>query len=344
MKKICVCGHFGGNRSFYDGQTVKTKNIYSELIKIYGRTNIYKIDTYNWKLNVCGLMIKCIKYTITCDDIIILPAHNGVKLFIPLFNCLCKLFHKKLHYVMIGGWLPKMIANNTFMKKQLRKVNYIYAETQKVIDEFADLNINNVCFMRNFKNLECTKAESNIGDTNPIKCCIFSRIEKQKGINDAVDVINRLNHNCTEKVHLDIYGKIAPEYEEELKEKIKDSINIEYKGVVDADKSVQTLENYNLLLFPTRYPTEGIPGTIIDAYFAGVPVISSRWESFGEVVIENETGIGYEMYNIDDFYKKLGELINDKKKINYMRNKCLIESQKYNPKNALKILLDNIGE
>ena len=36
MIKIGVCGHFGGNRNFLDGQTVKTKIITRELQKKYG--------------------------------------------------------------------------------------------------------------------------------------------------------------------------------------------------------------------------------------------------------------------------------------------------------------------
>ena len=38
---------------------------------------------------------------------------------------------------------------------------------------------------------------------------------------------------------------------------------------MDSEKTVKTLENYYLLLFPTKFRTEGIPGTIIDALSAG---------------------------------------------------------------------------
>ena len=36
-----------------------------------------------------------------------------------------------------------------------------------------------------------------------------------------------------------------------------------------------------------------IPGTVIDAYAAGVPVISAKWESFADLIRDGETGIGY---------------------------------------------------
>ena len=36
MHKITICGHFGGNEKFLDGQTIKTKNIYLALLEKYG--------------------------------------------------------------------------------------------------------------------------------------------------------------------------------------------------------------------------------------------------------------------------------------------------------------------
>ena len=65
------------------------------------------------------------------------------------------------------------------------------------------------------------------------------------------------------------------------------------------------LKNYFLLAFPTKFYTEGIPGTILDAYAAGVPVIASKWESFFDVIEEGKTGIGYEFDNQKELEKIL---------------------------------------
>ena len=46
MKKVGICGHYGGNNEFYDGQTVKTKMITEELKKVLGEENIECVDTY----------------------------------------------------------------------------------------------------------------------------------------------------------------------------------------------------------------------------------------------------------------------------------------------------------
>ena len=60
-------------------------------------------------------------------------------------------------------------------------------------------------------------------NSEPYKVCIFSRIMKEKGIEDAIDVVKSINEMYKRTVlDLDIYGSIDKEYEQEfqtLKEK-----------------------------------------------------------------------------------------------------------------------------
>ena len=342
MKNICLCGHFANNRELYDGQTVKTQSIYRALVKKYGDKSINVIDTYNWKKRPFKLFLECVKYSKKCDDIIILPARNGVKIFVPLFNMLKKVYKFKLHYVVIGGWIYSLIKDNHFMKKQMNKINYIYLENHKTIEQLQNIGINNVCQMNNFKNLQQSKYKYNQGST--FKCCIFSRIEEQKGVSDAIEIVNKIDNEGHHNVILDIYGKVADTYQEEFDRLVKGSSKVEYKGAVSPNSSVEIIEKYDLLLFPTLYFTEGIPGTIIDSYFAGVPVLASKWENFDEIVKEQETGFSFQFSNKEDFYNVFTNILNNRKELIRMRKKCLELSNEFTETNSLKILYKNIGE
>lgn len=102
--------------------------------------------------------------------------------------------------------------------------------------------------------------------------------------------------------HLDIYGQVEAGEEEwfaNLQRKFPDYIR--YGGLIAFDKSVDVLKSYFFLLFPTKCPGEGIPGTIIDAYAAGLPVVSSLYPNFAEIIEEGVTGLGYEFDNVDAF-------------------------------------------
>ena len=97
------------------------------------------------------------------------------------------------------------------------------------------------------------------------------------------------------------------------------------------------------MLFPTHYPTEGIPGTIIDAYAAGVPVISAKWQSFGDVVEDGVTGLGYEFDSEEALEKILTDVLCQKEVLDAMKPHCLAKSREYLPCNVLRILMSNMA-
>ena len=118
---------------------------------------------------------------------------------------------------------------------------------------------------------------------------------------------------------------------------------IRYKGAVPYDKSVDILKGYFALLFPTHFATEGIPGTIIDAYAAGVPVIASEWESFSDVVDNNITGIGYPFSDNNGLEKILLYIAEHPEIIIKMKSNCLIKAAEYLPDIAIRKILIKCG-
>ena len=89
------------------------------------------------------------------------------------------------------------------------------------------------------------------------------------------------------------------EYKEEFESLLNDYSFVKYEGSVNAEDAVLTLQKHDFLLFPTRYPDEGIPGTIIDAFAAGIPIISSKWLYFDEIFEDHKTALGYDFLNVD---------------------------------------------
>ena len=333
-----------GNNKFLDGQTVKTKNIYNELIKKYGEENISKIDTFNWKKHPITFIRKCRKGLKNTENLIILPAHNGVKVFVPLFNFWNKFYHKKIFYAVVGGWLPEMLKMKSWLTKEIGKLSKVFVETTKMKTELLKLGIKNVEIMLNFKNIQPIQKENlKYTYSNPLKLCTFSRVMKQKGIEDAINVVKKINEEANETVYaLDIYGQIDKNYAEEF-EKIKNTLPsyIKYVGCVDSEKTVKTLENYYLLLFPTKFRTEGIPGTIIDALSAGVPVVASKWENYVDILTEGENSFLFDMNDPDEL-KNILEQLKDINKVVSIKDKTLKSVEKFDPNNAIKVLYKSI--
>lgn len=345
MKKACVIGHFGFGENLLNGQTIKTKNVTQELEIHFGEEKILKIDTHGGVKLLPNIILKMIKAFRSCENIIIFPAHNGVRIFVHLCNVINIFFRRKVHYVVIGGWLPSFIRNRGILKFGLKFFTGIYVETSTMKKELEKLELNNIEILKNFKKIKILSSSEleSIYD-RPYKICTFSRVMKEKGIEDIVDAVISINKKNRDKIYeLDIYGQVDKEQEEwfeNLKKSFPDYIS--YRGIVQSDESVEVLKKYFLLVFPTRFFTEGIPGTILDAYAAGVPVVSSRWESFFDVVDDGCTGIGYEFGNLKELINTLEQISDFPEIIVEKKFKCLNKAKEYVPELVLQSLIKRL--
>lgn len=345
MKKVGVCGHFGFGKVMLNGQTIKTKILYDELVKQYGEKSVLSLDTHGWQSNPFKLLYKCIILVRSCENIIMLPASNGVKLFAPLFVILKRFFNTELHYMVIGGWLPELLNNNKRLIQNLKVFEGIYVETNSMKQKLNMLGLDNVYIVPNFKKLHILSERELIYNMEPpYEFCTFSRVAKEKGIEDAIDAIKEINRNLNAPIcSLDIYGQIDFKYRDEFKKIMAGVPNyIKYKGTVPFDKSVEVLKNYYALLFPTYYDGEGFAGTILDAYASGVPVIASDWKYNSEIITNEKTGFLFNTHNMNVMVKILKNIIYDKANLILLKKYCIKEAQNYIPQNALRILLEKL--
>jgi len=341
MYTIGISGHFGEGKSLLNGQTVKTKVLCDELSHQLGKEAITTVDTHNWKKNPLKLLFKSVRLIQKCNHILILPARRGVKIFVPLFLLLNKFFHRKLHYVVIGGWLPEMLQVNPKLTDQLKGFNGIYVETHTMIQALNALGLNNVFYMPNFKPLRVLlESELIYPQEKHYKLCTFSRVMREKGIEDAIEAVKKINSELNETVYtLDIYGQIDQGYEERFKQLQKEFPNfISYKGLVDFDKSTEVLKNYFALLFPTFYEGEGFPGTVLDAFSSGIPVIATNWKYNSEVIRHGEVGYIHEC-DSENLALMLKKILDNPNNLLEMKKDCLLEAKKYDTKTVVQRFL-----
>lgn len=223
-----------------------------------------------------------------------------------------------------------------------KKFDYIYVEANNMKVQLEKKGFNNVFVVPNCKELVILKNEDLVYDeTEPYKLCTFSRVMKEKGIEDAVNAVNKINKLENRRVFiLDIYGQIdknQEEWFEKLQSRFPDFIR--YGGLIPYDKSTDVLKNYFALLFPTYYEGEGFAGTLIDAMAAGVPVIASDWKYNKEIVEDGKTGII--MHN--SLEKELLNILQEKEQLMRMKKLCVLEAKKYLPSVALQPLIENLN-
>lgn len=340
MKKVAVIGHFAFGLKYLDGQTVKTKIVTTELEKQLGTDQVSKIDTHGGAKIIPKAILQLFWAFKNNANIIILPAKNGIKFFVPMCAFLNKIFHRKLHYVVIGGWLSELLEHNPGIKKRLTEFDCSYVETNEMKIKLNTIGLQNIVVMPNFKQLQLLREEELVIPTaEPHKLCTFSRVMKEKGIEDAVKAVHQLNEEKGYTAYtLDIFGQIDPnqgEWFQNLQSQFPEYVT--YKGLVEFDKSVEVIKDYYLLLFPTYYEGEGFAGTLLDAMAAGVPVIASDWKYNSEIINTNN-GLLFETHNVEDLVNKIKSI----KDIDHLKKSCLGEAQKYSPQNVIQIILSRL--
>ena len=118
---------------------------------------------------------------------------------------------------------------------------------------------------------------------------------------------------------------------------------IEYKGIVNSEKSVETLKDYYALLFPTKWVGEGFPGTVIDAFAAGLPVIASDWNANKEIIEHMKQGIIYPSADIESLYDAVEWSVTHVEEVNQMRKGSRTQFTKYMPETVLEIIREAIS-
>ena len=338
MKKIGVCGVYGDGPDFSGGQPVKVKTMIRMLSDYYGADNIKTANTAGWKKHPVKMLTNCIRLAQECECIVILPAHNGLKVFLPLFIGLRRVYHFKLFYSVIGGWLASKAAENPKLISRLTQLDGIWVETRKMKSELQALGVENTTVIPNVKYLKAVSQNHIDLNSDTLRCCTFCRVIKEKGIEDAIKAVELINGQGKYKLTLVIYGPIFEGYKEEFEtliQSVPDTIC--YKGCADPSESVLTLCQYDVQIFPTHYSTEGIPGSIVDSYAAAVPVVASKWNSYDDIVAEEKTGLGYEIGNISELTMRLQELCEDRSKLIRMAESCIeFYKEQYTPESALK--------
>ena len=167
----------------------------------------------------------------------------------------------------------------------------------------------------------------------------MARINRTKGYKTIFRALEKMRSNQT-RVTMTFYGQIADEDREdfyELLETNKDVVS--YKGSLRPEDIQQTLRGYDMMLLPTQYYTEGFPGSILDAYIAGIPVLVTEWKHSHEFVDDGNTGFIVPFRDcVDDIVERIERLVRDKDLLLSMKQKAQKECLKYSEDQAWKVI------
>lgn len=337
--KVGIWGQFGDGGPIADGQAVRTTIITNELERKYGQDQVFRANTNKWARHPVRFLWNSLKLFFMSKNVVILPADNGFKVIVPIYTTLNKLVKRDLLYIVIGGFLPKLLEDQPRYVKMLKSFTAMYVQTENIKGDLEKLGLNNIKFITNLKRIEAVRPEEiKKNDSNQVTFVILSRITEDKGILDAIEAINIANDQIGEKnIKLDIYGMVPESFKAVFYSAVEKNHDVvSYKGVAQYNKTVEILKPYFAMLFATYFHGEGFPGCFIDAFHSGLPIIATDWLYNKDLITDGSNGLLVPIKDPKTLSEAILKLYYDRELTYRMAKKSLEKSYEYDPDTVLK--------
>ena len=340
-KDILVIGSFAYElMNASGGQTLKVRNLYRLLEDHYKNGKVSYFDTWTVRSKP-WLLLSLILRLIKADTVVPILAQVGLEKLFPIIYRLSKVFRYQIIFVTVGGWQAEfflgMESNGVQFKphpKQLemaKKIKGFLPEISTVYDRLKDQCgfRNNIDVFPNFRYYDFKLEKFN--NSKKLKLVFCARIDKYKGYDMVFKFLDDVKENNL-NIKVDFYGPLQSGLSDDFIPTLDTyaSSLVEYKGVLMPDNIYETLSQYDILLFPTHYYNEGFPGTILDAYIAGIPIIATEWINSHVFIKDGITGFIVPFDNGQrQFNGKILELYNDREKLQRLKEQAYEERLKY---------------
>ncbi len=117
-------------------------------------------------------------------------------------------------------------------------------------------------------------------------CVFVGQIKKEKGVFDIIGAFKE-----RDELRCDFYGGIVNRDRDSFLAEMAEAENLCYRGVIDPEEVCDVMGRYDAMLLPTYHGGEGYPSVILEAFAAGVPVVTTDWRSIPDIVENDVRGI-----------------------------------------------------
>lgn len=277
----------------YGGVTIKCKLFCSLLQKHAIPTTQVDVYEISRKKQAIGpILLQCIKAF--CSDKPIVYCMDSKRLrAIMLLQRLFRKSFSQTTVLAVGGVFQQTLTEHKSFEQTLKKIRGIWVETESMKTQLEQMGFQNIEFFPNPKS-EAGCCEPKPTDPHePLRLVFFSQISREKGVEDIIELVRLLEDTSVDYV-LDFYGHVVSDFKEKFEQFVQAFPKVRYCGVFDATRAsvYQELNGYDILLFPTHWFTEGVPGILVEAKMAGLAVIASD-RSYNSEMVQVDKNEGF---------------------------------------------------
>ena len=284
-----MLGYFGYRTDQLDGQTVKTRDMLRLLREQKGERYVSYFDTEDLRYGQSRAIMRMLRMLWSCNVLVYLPAHNNLRKFFPALFLLSLIRCFSIHYFVVGGWLREFLSRLPVHRSMLAHVAGIHVETRRLKEELEKYyNYKNVDLFPNFRFFDFSP--SNV-EHEKLRLVFMARVNRMKGLDWIFSLADYIKKkSLDDKISITFYGPLNNEDCDYFLGNVKRFSFVEYCGELKPQDIHKTLSDYDVMLLPTHYYTEGLQGSVVDAYISGIPVIVTEWKHAHEFVDDGITG------------------------------------------------------
>lgn len=342
--RVAVVGHLAQGRSGADGQILRTRIVVDELTRRLGADRVDVVDTGGGRLAAARILLGLLWARLNCSDVIVMPGSRGLRRLLPIYAHLARRAEIRVHYLVVGGWLPRYLRERPNDVANLRTCRGLYVQTRRMRDELRAMGLERVHLLPNFRRFPRERPRSGACQ-DPLRLVFLSRIIPEKGVGLAITAVERLNAELGRTAaRLDIYGPVETPgraWFDELVDATGSAVH--YRGSLPPDAVQERLTHYDAMLFPSYYSGEAFPGVILDAMIAGIPVIASDWQDNAEFVEHGRNGLLCLARDVDALTDAVRWSVENPDEVMRMKNESATRADAYHVDEVIPQLLDRLG-
>lgn len=225
----------------------------------------------------------------SADVVLWCVSATGALLAGPLVWLVCRLRRRPLAVRLFGGDFDRALdrapapwrwlARRTFLASPL-----LLLQTRALCDALAEHAGTRWLPTCRAPRAEPPGAERAPARSGARRFLFVGQLRPEKGVAEMLAASDALPADAELRLH----GPAMPGFDVTLADGHE---RARWLGPLDPAEVATTLAAADVLVFPSYHEGEGLPGIVVEALQAGLPVIATRWRSLPEIVVHERNGL-----------------------------------------------------
>lgn len=340
--RVLVVGHFALDGPCENGQIAKTRICFDELRVALGKEHVRAADTSWYRrvlLATVGAFLKDLLWT---NTVLVMPGSRAVRWVLPPLAAWRVLLGRQLHVIAIGSSLGRAAQGSWLLRFLLNRCDGVHVETTVLREELNGLGLRRVRLLPNMRQFDSVRMPD-ATSARHVRAVFISRILPSKGVELAIESVRAANAHSPGSFTLDIYGPVPAEHTQWFATiQRRCTQGIRYCGVLPFPEVQATLREYDVLLFPTTYSSEGFAGVMLEGMISGLAVLTSDWLANHEFIRDGVNGFLLPPDSADAFATKLLELDHDRELLLTLQRNSAACAHQYHAPGVMSAFIDHL--